>query len=56
MGKLTVFEIMVDNPGGMVKAGDTVRGQLLLELCADLEVNGECSSVSADGPAWGQSI
>jgi len=41
MGKLTVFEILVDNPGGLVKAGDTVRGQLLLDLCADLVVIGE---------------
>ena len=41
MGKLTTFEILVDNLGGLVKVGETLRGQLLLELSADLEVNGE---------------
>ncbi|KAK7116093.1 arrestin domain-containing protein 17-like [Littorina saxatilis] len=39
MGKIKTFEILVDNPGSTVKAGDSVRGQVLLELSEDVELN-----------------
>ncbi|XP_076444144.1 arrestin domain-containing protein 17-like [Babylonia areolata] len=39
MGKLTTFEILVDNRDAVVKAGDTVRGQVLVELSNDMDVS-----------------
>ncbi|KAL8601188.1 hypothetical protein ACOMHN_002995 [Nucella lapillus] len=38
MVKLKTFEILVDNPGAVVKAGDMLRGQVILELSGDLDI------------------
>jgi hypothetical protein len=41
MGKLQTFEILVDNPAsGHFRPGDTLSGQVVLELTEDLHIIG----------------
>lgn len=41
MGKLKTFEIFVDNQDGQVAAGETLRGEVVLETTEDIDVIGK---------------